>query len=119
MDFISSNVILVEMLGLICCVPLRICVMEYIYMLNLPGRKVQCMVVPILNGSLEKENIQYIDTFPLCQIYFGCICLFLPYFFSYYQAIDIQLGMAIDSTKATLAVKRRLACEMVKCWQQV
>ncbi|RZB92303.1 hypothetical protein D0Y65_024351 [Glycine soja] len=34
------------------------------------------------------------------------------------QGIDIQLGMAIDSTKATLAVKRRLACEMVKCWQQ-
>lgn len=27
--------------------------------------------------------------------------------------------MAIDSTKATLAVKRRLACEMVKYWQQV
>ncbi|OMO83914.1 hypothetical protein COLO4_22328 [Corchorus olitorius] len=26
--------------------------------------------------------------------------------------------MAIDSTKATLAVKRRLACEMVKYWQQ-
>ncbi|KAK6925406.1 BRO1 domain [Dillenia turbinata] len=34
------------------------------------------------------------------------------------QAIDIQLGMAIDSAKATLAVKRRLACEMVKYWQQ-
>ncbi|KAL6912303.1 hypothetical protein ACP4OV_001108 [Aristida adscensionis] len=34
------------------------------------------------------------------------------------QAIDIQLGLAIDSPKATLAVKRRLACEMVKCWQQ-
>lgn len=34
------------------------------------------------------------------------------------QSIDIQLGMAIDSTKATLAVKRRLACEMVKYWQQ-
>ncbi|GAA0148753.1 hypothetical protein LIER_08108 [Lithospermum erythrorhizon] len=34
------------------------------------------------------------------------------------QAVDIQLGLAIDSTKATLAVKRRLACEMVKCWQQ-
>ncbi|TQD94206.1 hypothetical protein C1H46_020158 [Malus baccata] len=32
--------------------------------------------------------------------------------------VDIQLGMAIDSTKATLAVKRRLACEMVKYWQQ-
>ncbi|KAF8398651.1 hypothetical protein HHK36_014506 [Tetracentron sinense] len=31
---------------------------------------------------------------------------------------DIQLGMAIDSTKATLAVKRRLACEMVKYWHQ-
>ncbi|PNX87607.1 hypothetical protein L195_g043700 [Trifolium pratense] len=26
--------------------------------------------------------------------------------------------MAIDSAKATLAVKRRLACEMLKCWQQ-
>ncbi|GAA0152024.1 hypothetical protein LIER_10611 [Lithospermum erythrorhizon] len=34
------------------------------------------------------------------------------------QAVDIQLGLAIDSSKATLAVKRRLACEMVKCWQQ-
>lgn len=34
------------------------------------------------------------------------------------QGVDIQLGMAIDSTKATMAVKRRLACEMVKYWQQ-
>lgn len=34
------------------------------------------------------------------------------------QCNDIQFGMAIDSTKATLAVKRRLACEMVKYWQQ-
>ncbi|KAJ4960875.1 hypothetical protein NE237_020785 [Protea cynaroides] len=34
------------------------------------------------------------------------------------QGVDIQLGMAIDSTKATLAVKRRLACEMVKYWDQ-
>ncbi|RZC28746.1 hypothetical protein D0Y65_000637 [Glycine soja] len=34
------------------------------------------------------------------------------------ERIDIQLGMAIDSTKATLVVKCRLACEMVKCWQQ-
>ncbi|XP_043716693.1 uncharacterized protein LOC122664783 isoform X2 [Telopea speciosissima] len=34
------------------------------------------------------------------------------------QCVDIQLGMAIDSTKATLAVKRRLACEMVKYWDQ-
>ncbi|KAF8014644.1 hypothetical protein BT93_H0449 [Corymbia citriodora subsp. variegata] len=34
------------------------------------------------------------------------------------QGADVQLGMAIDSTKATLAVKRRLACEMVKYWQQ-
>uniref|UniRef100_N1R572 Uncharacterized protein n=1 Tax=Aegilops tauschii TaxID=37682 RepID=N1R572_AEGTA len=34
------------------------------------------------------------------------------------QAIDIRLGLAIDSPKATLAVKRSLACEMVKCWQQ-
>ncbi|GLU12765.1 hypothetical protein SLE2022_294240 [Rubroshorea leprosula] len=34
------------------------------------------------------------------------------------QGVDIQLGIAIESTKATLAVKRRLACEMVKYWQQ-
>uniref|UniRef100_A0A5B7BG95 BRO1 domain-containing protein n=1 Tax=Davidia involucrata TaxID=16924 RepID=A0A5B7BG95_DAVIN len=34
------------------------------------------------------------------------------------EGVDIQLGLAIDSTKATLAVKRRLACEMVKYWQQ-
>lgn len=34
------------------------------------------------------------------------------------QVYDIQLGMAIDSAKATLAVKRRLACEMVKYWHQ-
>lgn len=27
--------------------------------------------------------------------------------------------MAIENTRATLAVKRRLACEMVKYWQQV
>lgn len=35
------------------------------------------------------------------------------------QGVDIQLGIAIDSSKATLAVKRRLSCEMVKYWQQV
>ncbi|CAL0322321.1 unnamed protein product [Lupinus luteus] len=34
------------------------------------------------------------------------------------QGVDIQLGVAIDSAKATIAVKRRLACEMVKYWQQ-
>ncbi|XP_042375414.1 uncharacterized protein LOC121969394 isoform X1 [Zingiber officinale] len=34
------------------------------------------------------------------------------------QSVDIQLGMAMDSPKATLAVKRRLACEMLKCWHQ-
>ena len=31
----------------------------------------------------------------------------------------MQLGLAIGSPKATLAVKRRLACEMAKYWQQV
>ncbi|GJN21672.1 hypothetical protein PR202_gb09172 [Eleusine coracana subsp. coracana] len=35
------------------------------------------------------------------------------------QGVDMQLGLAIDNPKATLAVKRRLACEMIKCWQQV
>ncbi|KAJ0963953.1 hypothetical protein J5N97_029075 [Dioscorea zingiberensis] len=34
------------------------------------------------------------------------------------QGVDLQLWMAIDSPKATLAVKRRLACEMVKYYQQ-
>ncbi|XWS68420.1 hypothetical protein CRYUN_Cryun04dG0088300 [Craigia yunnanensis] len=34
------------------------------------------------------------------------------------QGVEIQLGMAIDSIKASLAVKRRLACEMVKYWHQ-
>ncbi|XP_028768516.1 uncharacterized protein LOC114726117 [Neltuma alba] len=34
------------------------------------------------------------------------------------QGVDVQLGIAMDDTKATLAVKRRLACEMVKYWQQ-
>lgn len=34
------------------------------------------------------------------------------------QGVDIQLGMAIDSVKATTAVKRRLACEMVTYWHQ-
>lgn len=35
------------------------------------------------------------------------------------QGVDIQLGLAIENTKPTLAVKRRLACEMVKYWQLV
>jgi hypothetical protein len=35
------------------------------------------------------------------------------------QGVDMQLGLAIDNPKATLAVKRRLACEMVKYWHQV
>ncbi|KAF8692943.1 hypothetical protein HU200_039305 [Digitaria exilis] len=35
------------------------------------------------------------------------------------QGVDMQLGLAIDNPKATLAVKRRLACEMLKCWKQV
>ncbi|KAF2302344.1 hypothetical protein GH714_034166 [Hevea brasiliensis] len=30
------------------------------------------------------------------------------------QGVDVQLGMAIDSVKATMAVKRRLACEMAQ-----
>ncbi|WOL09827.1 hypothetical protein Cni_G18580 [Canna indica] len=34
------------------------------------------------------------------------------------QCVDIQLGMAIDSAKPTLAVKRRLACEMANYWNQ-
>ncbi|OEL14367.1 hypothetical protein BAE44_0024614, partial [Dichanthelium oligosanthes] len=35
------------------------------------------------------------------------------------QGVDMQLGLAIDNPKATIAVKRRLACEMIKCWKQV
>lgn len=32
------------------------------------------------------------------------------------QSVEIQLGLAIDNMKATLAVKRRLACEQVQYW---
>ncbi|KAH7442834.1 hypothetical protein KP509_02G004100 [Ceratopteris richardii] len=32
------------------------------------------------------------------------------------QSVEIQLGLAIENVKATLAVKRRLACEQVKCF---
>ena len=46
--------------------------------------------------------------FPFCLISFLMM-----------QVVDIQLGMAIDSIQATMAVKRRLACEMVKYWHQV
>ncbi|KAH7441085.1 hypothetical protein KP509_03G025000 [Ceratopteris richardii] len=35
------------------------------------------------------------------------------------QGIEIQLSFAIENAKATLAVKRRLACEQLKCWMQV
>jgi hypothetical protein len=35
------------------------------------------------------------------------------------QGFDMQLGLAVDSPRATLAVKRRLACEMVKYWKQI
>eukprot|EP00250_Pteridium_aquilinum_P010298 c19276_g1_i1 orf=158-1378(+) len=34
------------------------------------------------------------------------------------QSVEIQLGLAVDNLKATLAVKRRLACEQVKYWQK-
>ena len=35
------------------------------------------------------------------------------------QAVELQLGFAIDNVKASLAVKRRLACEQVEVWDQV
>ncbi|KAG0569957.1 hypothetical protein KC19_6G128300 [Ceratodon purpureus] len=34
------------------------------------------------------------------------------------QAVELQLGFAIDNVKASLAVKRRLACEQVEVWEQ-
>ncbi|KAJ7525195.1 hypothetical protein O6H91_17G040800 [Diphasiastrum complanatum] len=34
------------------------------------------------------------------------------------QVVEIQLGFAIENVSATLAVKRRLACEEVGYWQQ-
>jgi len=88
-------------------------------MVNVPGRKVAWVVIPILNGSLEKENVQHIIPLLFFKSILLYICLFISFPFPFFQGVDIQLGMAIDSTKATLAVKRRLACEMVKCWQQV
>jgi hypothetical protein len=35
------------------------------------------------------------------------------------QAVELQLGFAVENVTASLAVKRRLACEQVKCWEQV
>ncbi len=35
------------------------------------------------------------------------------------QGVEIQLGLAIENVKASVAVKRRLACEQVKYWLQV
>ncbi|CAK9215775.1 unnamed protein product [Sphagnum troendelagicum] len=34
------------------------------------------------------------------------------------QAVELQLGFAVENVTASLAVKRRLACEQVKCWEQ-
>ncbi|CAK9862384.1 unnamed protein product [Sphagnum jensenii] len=34
------------------------------------------------------------------------------------QGVEIQLGLAIENVKASVAVKRRLACEQVKYWLQ-
>nr|XP_024386898.1 uncharacterized protein LOC112287762 isoform X2 [Physcomitrium patens] len=35
------------------------------------------------------------------------------------QAVELQLGFAVASVKASLAVKRRLACEQVEIWDKV
>jgi hypothetical protein len=35
------------------------------------------------------------------------------------QAVELQLGFAIGNVKASLAVKRRLACEQVEVWDEV
>lgn len=35
------------------------------------------------------------------------------------QGIELQLGFAVDNVKASLAVKRRIACEHVKVWEEV
>jgi hypothetical protein len=35
------------------------------------------------------------------------------------QGTEIQLGLAVDSQKATLSVKRRIACEQVIYFTQV
>ncbi|KAG0575344.1 hypothetical protein KC19_VG338200 [Ceratodon purpureus] len=34
------------------------------------------------------------------------------------QGVELQLGFAVDNLKASLAVKRRLACEHVKVWDE-
>lgn len=35
------------------------------------------------------------------------------------QGVEMQLGLAIESEKATLSVKRRLACEEVSYFSEV
>lgn len=36
-----------------------------------------------------------------------------------FQGTEIQLGLAVESQKATLSVKRRLACELLIYYSQV
>lgn len=35
------------------------------------------------------------------------------------QGVELQLSFAVDNIKASLAVKRRLACEHVQVWKEV
>ncbi|XBH79133.1 hypothetical protein VPH35_105172 [Triticum aestivum] len=63
---------------------------------QIPPEKRRALPVDLVEGNLKALSLQGLG-----------------------QGVDMQLGLAIDNPKATLAVKRRLACEMVKYWQQI
>lgn len=65
-------------------------------LLQIPPEKRRELPVDLVEGNLKALSLQGLG-----------------------QGVDMQLGLAIDNPKATLAVKRRLACEMIKYWQQV
>ncbi|VAI58856.1 unnamed protein product [Triticum turgidum subsp. durum] len=63
---------------------------------QIPPEKRRALPVDLVEGNLKALSLQGLG-----------------------QGVDMQHGLAIDNPKATLAVKRRLACEMVKYWQQI
>ncbi|XP_071684364.1 uncharacterized protein [Lolium perenne] len=65
-------------------------------LLQIPPEKRRALPVDLAEGNLKALSLQGLG-----------------------QGVDMQLGLAIDNPKATLAVKRRLACELVKYWQQI
>ncbi|GFY95683.1 endosomal targeting BRO1-like domain-containing protein [Actinidia rufa] len=86
----------------------------------LPADLRRGLPVDLAEGVLRTLCLQALGQVQTPVLYFEVVIqLSIGFKDTIMLGVDIQLGLAIDSTKATLAVKRRLACEMVKYWQQV